>query len=462
MIRIRMNRLRWLMLPLLVAFLFAQTTPETQTLPLPESLIARLPEPWRDITKRLAPLTQANIDTAAKESDDDLRYRLAATLSTKAEGQAFLAGWLEKEPSAKVRTRIVTSMRSYWASNPATHEMLRRLGMSDRDPRVSMECIEMLRRIQADDLARLVRQRLDLARRGAPAADVHYLAEQQERWISLRNGVMLPDFLRKSPPVFTVKPADQNIRVLAFGDYGNGSVAQRQLSEVMLRTHRSKAFDFGITLGDNFYSVGMDSPDDPRWNTQWEQLYGPLGIIFYSSLGNHDWGQSDSPAAEILYSARSPNWRMPSPYYSYLAGPVQFFALDTNELSDRQLMWLKDGLARSQAKWKVVYGHHHIFSAWRLDNPTLIARLLPVLKGHADLYLCGHDHNLQVLRPEAGLHFVVAGGGGAGTYQIKPYERSVFKKPTYGFAVLEADPGRLGVRLIDITGEQVYEHAITK
>jgi len=141
---------------------------------------------------------------------------------------------------------------------------------------------------------------------------------------------------------------------------------------------------------------------------------------------------------------------------------VQFFAIDTNELSDRQLTWLKDGLARSQAKWKVVYGHHHIFSAWRQDNPKLIARLLPVLKGHADLYVCGHDHNLQVLRPEEGLHFVVAGGGGASTYQIKPYERSVFKKSTYGFAVLEAGGERLGVRLIDIAGEQVYEHLITK
>ena len=88
----------------------------------------------------------------------------------------------------------------------------------------------------------------------------------------------------------------------------------------MLRTHRSTAFDFGITLGDNFYSIGMESPEDPRWKTQWEQLYGPMGIPFYTALGNHDWGQADSPSAEILYSAKSPNWHMPAPYYTYLAG----------------------------------------------------------------------------------------------------------------------------------------------
>ena len=50
------------------------------------------------------------------------------------------------------------------------------------------------------------------------------------------------------------------------------------------------SFDFGITLGDNFYSIGMESPEDLRWQTQWEKMYGPLGIPFYATLGNHDWG----------------------------------------------------------------------------------------------------------------------------------------------------------------------------
>ncbi len=153
---------------------------------------------------------------------------------------------------------------------------------------------------------------------------------------------------------------------------------------------------------------------------------------------------------------------MPAPYYTYTAGPVQFFALDTNELSDKQLFWLRDEIAKSTARWKVVYGHHHIYSAWRLDNATLIARLLPVIRGKVDLYLCGHDHNLQVLKPEQGTHFVVAGGGGAGTYSIKPYERSVFSKATYGFSIVEADAKELKVRLIDATGPQLYEHVITK
>src|SRR5262249_57118817 len=61
-------------------------------------------------------------------------------------------------------------------------------------------------------------------------------------------------------------------------------------------------FDIGITVGDNFYPVGMESLKDPRWQTWWEDMYGPLKIVFYPVLGNHDWYDFDSPAAQILYS----------------------------------------------------------------------------------------------------------------------------------------------------------------
>jgi hypothetical protein len=47
--------------------------------------------------------------------------------------------------------------------------------------------------------------------------------------------------------------------------------------------HRSSPFDFAITLGDNFYPVGMLATDDPRWQSQYEALYTPLGIPFYAT-----------------------------------------------------------------------------------------------------------------------------------------------------------------------------------
>src|SRR5579872_5773182 len=115
-------------------------------------------------------------------------------------------------------------------------------------------------------------------------------------------GEILPGFLRKPPPPFTLKPSTDSIRVLAFGDFGFGNDAQKQTAAAMVAYHKAHPFDFGLTLGDNFYRFGMDSPQDPRWQTQFEQLYGPMHIPIYATLGNHDYGQADSPAAEILYS----------------------------------------------------------------------------------------------------------------------------------------------------------------
>ena len=55
---------------------------------------------------------------------------------------------------------------------------------------------------------------------------------------------------------------------------------------------------------------------------------------------------------------------MPGAYYTFTAGPVQFFAIDTQSVA------LASGSAsgsigrsgRSQARWKIVYGHHPIDS----------------------------------------------------------------------------------------------------
>jgi len=328
---------------------------------------------------------------------------------------------------------------------------------------VALLALEQLRAQQTQALAKLLGQRVEQARAKNDEAALRQLAQEQERWISLVRGSMLPAFMRVAPPHFRLKAEDQTARVLAFGDFGNGSTEQKQAAAAMLKFHRQTPFDFAVTLGDNFYSKGMESPTDPRWKTWWDELYDPLGIQFYATLGNHDWGLADSPAAEILYTRQSPSWRMPAPYYTFTAGPVQFFALDTNEVSEAQLLWLKDELAKSRARWKLVYGHHPIYSAGaHADTQGLIKRLLPVLKGRADVYLAGHDHDLQRLNAEEGVHFFVSGGGGAGLREPKPGARTLFAKAAHGFCVVEADGKTLKVRFVDISLKELYEATLVK
>jgi hypothetical protein len=373
----------------------------------------------------------------------------------------FLLSVLEADPSPEVRAAVADRLGR--RRDPKIQLALRRRVESDPATRVVLVAIERLRVHQNEELAQLLKRRIEQARSDGDEAALREFAPEQERWISLVRGTMLPAFMRVPPPIFSLKAADKAIRVLAFGDYGNGSEEQKQVAGAMQRYHRQTPFDFGITLGDNFYSIGMASPTDPRWKTWWDALYDPLGLKIYATLGNHDWGQPDSPAGEILYTRQSPSWRMPAPYYTFTAGPVQFVALDTNDVSEAQLLWLRDELERSRARWKIVYGHHPIYSAGaHADNPGLIKRLLPVLKGRADIFLAGHDHDMQHLKAEDGVHFFVNGAAGAGVRPITPGPRSLFAKSVHGFAVLEANDRQFTVRFIDTSLSRVYEYTLTK
>ena len=266
-----------------------------------------------------------------------------------------------------------------------------------------------------------------------------------------------------SPPV--IPDDDPVVRVLAFGDFGEQPGRgrdlgpQRRLARAMADYARTRPFDFGLTLGDNFYPRGLASPTDPRWETQWENLYGVLGIRFYATLGNHDYFDAASPAAEIARSALSASWCLPRRYYTFVAGPVQFFAVDTTPVEEPkygtdsyragQRRWLEEALAASRAPWKVVYAHHPIYTNGdhALDHrpkgtlPAVKAYLLPLLVRHrVDVYLAGHDHDLEALEPEDGVHFFISGAAGRRVEPFDSHECRLWGLPeTYGFAVLEAD-----------------------
>jgi tartrate-resistant acid phosphatase type 5 len=413
--------------------------------------------------EKLPPALREQGQAILTQADERQRARLAGELARRnaADAREFLLALLASDASAQVRTAIVDRLGRY--SHPQVRQALERCALGDANTDVALLAIERLRTQQTQELSKLVSQRLEKERAKGDDAALRKLAQEQERWISLVKGTMLPAFMRVPPLQFSLKPEDKAIRVLAFGDFGNGSNEQKQVAAAMQKFHRQTPFDFAVTLGDNFYSYGMESTSDPRWKTWWDELYDPLGIQFYATLGNHDWGFADSPAAEILYARQSPSWRMPAPYYTYTAGPVQFFAMDTNEVSEAQLLWLKDELAKSRARWKLVYGHHPIYSdGAHLDNTGLIRRLLPVLKGKADVYLAGHDHDLQHLKEDGGVHFFVAGGGGAGLRPPKPGPRSLFARDAHAFCVLEADGKQLKVRFIDTAQKQLYEATLSK
>jgi 3',5'-cyclic AMP phosphodiesterase CpdA len=435
--------------------------------------LAQEPKPIKPDVTMLPPALRARGQAALDEKDGARRAKLAGDLADDEPVAAleFVLAVLDSDTAAEVRREIIDELsdKETIRSEPRFWRMLERRAASDPDAATAILALDKLRERRLWDLRALLDQRMELARRHKDDAAWRRLAQEDERWASLVRGTMLPAFLRTPPPVFALKMPDRSIRLLAMGDFGYGAPdnrqiagdGQKQTAAAMLTYNRRTPHDFAITLGDNFYPDGMLSPSDPRWQTLWRDLYDPLGLTFYATLGNHDWHAADSPAAEILYSGQSRHWRMPAPYYSFTAGPAQFFALDTNDFSAAQALWLDEALAGSRARWKIVYGHHPIYSSGRHgDTRQLIERLLPLLKGRADVYLAGHEHDLQHLKPEGALHFFISGGGGAGLRTIEMKPRSLFAHSAHAFTSIEVDANKLTVKFIGTDLKLLYEYTL--
>jgi len=437
-----------------------------------------LPLSYLDAIRRDIPAKRAaDIVTDSKSgSEDDCRSMVLDSLASTPDGRSFLFSQADREPSGDLRKQIFTAIygvahsASFGSSPPMTDaesKLLEKHASSDPDVAAALEALRALREFHTADEAALLRTRAAHSTPGDSPDDLKKIEDLRlERYMWYGETTLSP-FAYVPPPLFSVAPAGKAIRVLAFGDFGTGSEGQVKDAAAMAAYHKLHPFDFGLTLGDNFYGAGLNTPDSPRWQTQWENLYGPLNIKFYPIYGNHDYGDPDSPAAELAYAAKSKSWVFPAPYYTFTAGAAQFFAIDNIRLSSDELDWLDRELAKSTAKWKIVYGHYHIYSATRGDNDekedNLIARLLPVLeKNHVQIYLNGHEHNMQEARTESPVHFFTSGAGGAGLYDLQPtYKKSVFKDKQFGFTVLEIDDAHADVIFVDEDGNEVYRSHIT-
>lgn len=295
--------------------------------------------------------------------------------------------------------------------------------------------------------------------------------------------VCIPVFLILPLPLFAqadlgrVLPADMPLHVLAFGDFGSGNSHQQKTAQAMQERNRESSFNLGITLGDNFYRCGVRNTHDKKWRTRWEDLYTPLGIPIYASLGNHDYGHPPaicptfrgSPDAEVAYTKLSQSWRMPARYYTYAAGPVRFIAIDTEGWSEAQLTWLEQVLRDSakdpSIRWRIVYGHHPIYSSGHHANERRIGALrrafVPLFrKYHVDLYIAGHDHGLERLEYQ-GTDLLISGGGGAHLRGLThPKQESKFAAVKNGFVELNIDQNRLNAQFFDADAQPLEQQPL--
>jgi tartrate-resistant acid phosphatase type 5 len=237
----------------------------------------------------------------------------------------------------------------------------------------------------------------------------------------------------------------EGLNILAFGDSGTGTRTQMQVAESMKRVCDRDGCDVGIMLGDNFYEDGVRGVSDSQFEAKYERPYGKrLGIPFYVSLGNHD--DRGDTEAQVRYTRRSKSktWNMPATYYDKVIGDVHLIALDTNTLRNKysssgkaQRRWLENTLKNSESKWKIVFGHHPIYSYGRHGaTSNLVKTILPLMCNYGSVYVSGHDHDLQMINTQCGTPLVVSGAA-AKLRSVKRPKGNDFTRSTYGYVRLE-------------------------
>jgi tartrate-resistant acid phosphatase type 5 len=275
-----------------------------------------------------------------------------------------------------------------------------------------------------------------------------------------------------------ISPGAYNFVII--GDWGRmGRPDQMQVAHQMALTSAKIGSKFVVAVGDNFYEKGVLSVDDIQFQKSFENVYTApsLQVPWNVILGNHDY--VGNPGAQLDYAKTHPRWGMPARYYPQAhvvdaATRADFFYIDTSPMIHEyrnnppmlqnivtqdvpaQLRWLEQSLAASTAPWKIVFGHHPIYSGGlHGDQPELIAQILPLLERYkVQAYFCGHDHDLQHLK--AGKVNLFVSGGGSEHRPNKSTPEMQFGRSASGFAAVSLGREEMQVQLIDNGGKLLY------
>lgn len=265
-----------------------------------------------------------------------------------------------------------------------------------------------------------------------------------------------------SSPVSAIAPKaaasrDPLLRFVAVADTGAGDRNQYAVADAMAHYHAQKPYNLVVLAGDNIYTNGEIS----KIAAVFEQPYADLlkqNVKFRACLGNHDI-RTDNGDPQVQYA----NFNMQGRYYTFREQSVQFFAIDTNVNADwkAQLTWLEQELKRSDAPWKIVFGHHPIYSSGVYgSDKSLIAELAPLFqKYRVQLYMNGHEHSYERTQPIQGTTYLVTGIGGAALRPVDRSQWTAFSTSQYGFSAIEVYADRLEIQGIG-TDNQRFDRGV--
>ena len=307
-----------------------------------------------------------------------------------------------------------------------------------------------------------------------------------------RCDAVAPEDARALVPVDTQRLAelDGHFNFLIASDLGrNGYYDQKPVAEMMGEVAGLVDPEFIAMAGDVHHFQGVQSVQDPLWLTNFEWIYKhpELMISWYPVLGNHEY--EGTSQAVLDYSTVSRRWEMSDRYYTVTESvsdgvDVQLLMIDTPPLidkyrdnpdkhpdagkqdMDRQLAWIDDTLGASDAKWKLVLGHHPVYAGTtkaESERADLQERLRPLLDKHGvDAMVSGHIHNFQHIRvPGSEVDYFV-NSSASQSRVVVPFEGALFANPDPGFSLCTVKETELIITFVDKNGKILYQFSRVK
>ena len=255
-------------------------------------------------------------------------------------------------------------------------------------------------------------------------------------------------------------PSSATYNFLTMADWGADDAGQYATAAGMGDVAAAIDAKFVFALGDNFYTRGIQMPDDGeaghlRFNKTFESVYTAPSlrdIPFYAVAGNHD--HFGNVTAQIEYTNHPQNaggrWQFPYWYYNVtrrfevggkevelevllfdsvvmlgntdvLQPDGSFKELKLSQLppqgqdtplAQEQLAWLKGRMENSTADYLWVGGHYPVWAIGQ-DPPTGVNGILRgLLNEHEAQYFNGHEHDFEHLREEGTkVNYICTGAG---------------------------------------------------
>jgi hypothetical protein len=236
------------------------------------------------------------------------------------------------------------------------------------------------------------------------------------------------------------------MRFAMFGDWGMKTIMHQKVSDSLFAFQNSlKKQNQGLTAvllaGDNFYSLGVESLTDPKWEYLWGQPFRRVNVPFYVTLGNHDYGFGPANAQIQVDKSGTKDfehWILRDDngaaelgvYYSQWFSSDDFACqvcfIDTSLLLvprlrahnkwGKQLHWLAQQLEapapsayEGKSIVRMVIGHHVIECFGEKEREVAFinhpinrvgpnkTNLKDIITEKADVYLCGHAHTVEYI-----------------------------------------------------------------